>query len=285
MARWQAAIMLLPVIFFSGFAMYMVLWNVYISLTNWSLLSPKPKFVGLQTYLSLLQDMIFKLGIKHSVIITLIILALGNLLGIFLAGGLYFLRSNLQRTVYLSVFLYPMTVSSASVGLIAEFLYMRAIGIDWLLMKLHLPQISWLGTETVAQISVSLVELWALSGLATLFYLAAFLGIPKDVIEAARIDGAGGLKILFRIILPNSLSGLIISSALLFLFAFKVFTVPYFLGGGFTNFYLTTATMYIYNAWFGEHFAKASADAVIITAIVTAVIVPYASYLLSRMRR
>ena len=283
MAKWQGALMLAPAIVFAGIALYFVLWNIYISFTNWSIFSPKPKLVGLSTYAELFRDMIFKLGLTHSAIITAIVLAVGTALSILFAGGLYFLRSNVQRSVYLSVLLYPMTVSSASTGLIAEFLYMRQIGIDWLLARLHLPAVSWLGTALMSQVSVSLVEIWALTGLGTLFYLAAFLGVPKDIIEAARIDGAGPFKILFRIILPNSLSGFIIATSLMFLFSFKIFTVPYFLGGGFTNYYLVTATMYIYNAWFGEHFAMASADAVIITVIVTIVVVAYATYLLKRI--
>ncbi len=285
MTRWQGALMLIPALFFAGVALYMVLWNIYISFTNWSIFNPKPKFAGLSTYTALFHDMIFKLGITHSAIITAVVLVVGTVLGILFAGGLYFLKSNVQRSVYLSILLYPMTISSASAGLIAEFLYMRQIGIDWLLSMLHLPAINWLGTSLSSQLSVSLIEIWALTGLGTLFYLAAFLNIPKDIIEAARIDGASSIKILFKIIIPNSLSGFIIASSLLFLFSFKVFTVPYFLGGGFTNYYLTTATMYIYNAWFGEHFAEASADAVIITAIVTAVVVSYATYLLRKISR
>jgi len=53
-----------------------------------------------------------------------------------------------------------------------------------------------------------IIETWAYTGLAVLFFLASFMSVDKSIIEAAKIDGANNFYLLFRIILPNSMNGL-----------------------------------------------------------------------------
>ncbi|MCE4607649.1 MAG: sugar ABC transporter permease [Caldisphaeraceae archaeon] len=282
--RKGALIMAIPTLFFSGVLLYLVAWNIYLSFLNWSLVSRIPKFVGFGTYSYLLHQYFFKIGAMHSAIFSLGLIAIGNPLGIFLAGILYFLP-NKFRTLMVSIFLYPLAISMATNGLIWTWLFNLHLGVDYALRLIHLPTIPWLTTPTTTIGALFLVEIWAYTGLAVLFYLASFMGVDKSIIEAARIDKAGGFKILFKILIPNSMNGFIVSTALLFLFSFRLFSLPYVIGGGPTNLNLMTLVTYLYYLFYSEFFSASAATSVIVTVVATAVIIPYALYGIKRWIR
>lgn len=271
----QIILMALPLLFFSGLLLYIIVWNLWLSLENWSFLVRHPTFVGGATYAAMFRSLFFRAALLHSFVFSAGLIAIGDLLGLLLAGLLFFLP-NAQRSVYLSIFLYPLAISMATNGLIWDWFFNPLLGLDWVLVRLHLPAIQWLNTETSTLLSMFLVEMWAYTGLAVLFYLAAFMGVEREVVEAARIDGAGGLKILFRILLPNSMNGFIVATALLFLFSFRMFSLPFVIGGGPTNLYLMTLAEYVYYDIYTEFFSESSAASMIIVAIATAVVIPYA---------
>ncbi|MFP3227833.1 MAG: glucose ABC transporter permease GlcT [Caldisphaera sp.] len=274
----QGYLMVIPTLLFAGLLLVTVVWNVWLSFLNSSILVHKPKFVGLATYQYLFSQYFFKISTTHTIIFTIGLVAIGNVLGLLSAGLLYFIPNTVQRSLYLSIFIYPLAIASSTSALIWEWLLNPTIGIDWLLKLLHLPAPYWLGTSNMTLISMIMIEVWAYTGLATLFYLASFMNVDKTVIEAARLDKAGGLKILFKILIPNSMNGFIISTALLFLFSFRIFTIPFVLGGSATSPTLMTYVMYVYNLFISEYFSASAAMAVIVTIIAAAVILPFAIF-------
>ena len=280
-SRLQSLVMAAPLLFFSGLLLYLIAWNVYISLENWSYLVRHPTIVWGQTYVQMFKDIFFRKAFTHSLLLSAGLVAVGNVLGVLLAGLLYFLP-NTQRSVYLSIFLYPLAISMATNGLIWLWLFNPTLGLDWVLAQLHLPTIGWLNTGTSTFLSLFLVSVWAYTGLAVLFYLAAFMGVEKEVVEAARIDGAGGLRILFRILLPNSMNGFIVSTALLFLFAFRMFSLPFVMGGGPSNLFLMTLTEYVMYSFYVSMFSQSGAASTIIAAIAAAIVIPYALFGIKR---
>lgn len=269
--------MVLPTLFFSAMLIYIVIWNAWLSTLNWSLLHSRPTFVGFGTYTSMFKGLFFRVALYHSAIFSIGLVAIGDLAGLLLAGLLYFLP-NTQRSIYLSVFLYPLAISMATNGLIWDWLFNPELGFGWLLSSLGLPRINPLANATSTVLSMFLVEFWAYTGLAVLFYLASFMGIDKSIIEAARIDGAGGFKILFRVLLPNSMNGFIVATALLFLFSFRMFSLPFVIGGGPTNLDLMTLTEFVYYEFYTEFFSESAAASTLITLIAAAVVIPYAVY-------
>lgn len=274
-------LMALPLLVLSGLLLYIIFWNLWLSLENWSFLVTRPRIVGFATYAVMFKDLFFRKALFHSAVFSVGLVAIGDLLGLLLAGLLFFLP-NTQRSLYLSIFLYPLAISMATNGLIWDWLFNPLFGLDWLLARMHLPVIQWLNTETSSMLSVLLVEVWAYTGLAVLFFLAAFMGVEREVVEAARTDGAGGLKILFRILLPNSMNGFIVATALLFLFSFRMFSLPFVIGGGPTNLFLMTLAEYVYYDIYTEYFSMSSAASMVIVAIATAVVIPYALFGLKR---
>ncbi|MCY0859363.1 MAG: glucose ABC transporter permease GlcT [Sulfolobaceae archaeon] len=281
----SAIILVIPTMAFTIILLYLVIWNAVVSFMNWSLLNPKPYFVGLQTYLSVMKQFQFVNSLVHSLELSATLVVVGNVLGILFASLLYFLSSNKVRSVFLSIIIYPLAISMAVDALIWLWLYNIDIGIDWVLVKIGLPKFPWLSSTSTMFPSLILVTIWAYSGLATLFYLAGFMNIDKTIIEAAKLDGAGSFKILRKILLPNSLNSFIISTALLFLFSFRIFSLPYILSGGPTNIFLQTLVVYMYYLFTVEFFSQATAVATIVTLIASIVILPYALVIIRRWIR
>lgn len=278
-------VLVIPTAIFSVILLYLVIWNAVISFTNWSLLNPKISFVGLQTYFSVVRTFQFSNSILHSLELSASLVTIGNILGILFAGLLYFLSSNKARSVFLSIIIYPLAISMAVNALIWLWLFNINIGIDWLLVRIGLPQFPWLSSTSTMFPSLILVSIWAYTGIATLFYLAGFMNIDKSVIEAARLDGASAFKILYKLLIPNSFNSFIIATALLFLFSFRIFSLPYILSGGPTNIFLQTAVVYMYYLFTVEFFSQATAVATIITVIASVIIIPYALIIIRRWIR
>ncbi|MEM3204461.1 MAG: glucose ABC transporter permease GlcT [Saccharolobus sp.] len=278
-------ILVIPTAIFSAILLYLVIWNAVVSFMNWSLLNPKPSFVGLETYISIIKTFQFTNSLMHSLELSAILVVVGNLLGIFLAGLLYFLSSNKARSVFLSIIIYPLAISMAVNALVWLWLFNINIGVDWLLVKIGLPRFPWLSSTSTMFPSLILISIWAYTGIAALFYLAGFMNIDKTVIEAARLDGASAFKILYKLLIPNSFNSFIVSTVLLFLFSFRIFSLPYILSGGPTNIFLQTAVVYMYYLFTVEFFSQATAVATIITLIASIIIIPYALIVIRRWIR
>ncbi|WP_162509234.1 sugar ABC transporter permease [Thermogymnomonas acidicola] len=206
----------------------------------------------------------------------------GNLLGILLGAFIFFVGNGRARTFFTSVFVYPpLAISSAAVAVIWTWLFNIHTGINVILAALHLPTGTWLDSRATMLPSLILVSLWEYSGLSALFYLASFQNINRNILESARLDAAGPpLRVTFRILLPNAKNGFIVSTALLFLFAFRIFSLAYVSVG--LNPAIETAVLRMYYFYTTEFFSYSAASGVIIVVIAAVVVIPYALYGLKR---
>lgn len=162
-------------------------------------------FVGLDNYIEVLGSSSFQAASARTLGYTALVVTFEFVLG--LAAALLFNslgdRSRLLRTA----FLYPLMIAPIVAGLLWRFLLIDNVGIvNELLFRLGIldnrNDIGWLSDSTIALFSVALPDIWLTTSFMTLVLFAGLQNIPGDVIEAARIDGAGPVSILFRIILP-----------------------------------------------------------------------------------
>lgn len=162
-------------------------------------------FVGLDNYIEVLGSSSFQAASARTLGYTALVVSFEFVLG--LAAALLFNslgdRSRLLRTA----FLYPLMIAPIVAGLLWRFLLIDNVGIvNELLFRLGIldnrNDIGWLSDSTIALFSVALPDIWLTTSFMTLVLFAGLQNIPGDVIEAARIDGAGPVSILFRIILP-----------------------------------------------------------------------------------
>jgi multiple sugar transport system permease protein len=192
-------------------------------------------YVGLENFRSILQSPSFIASLKHSIAFTIvsqiIVMVCANILAIALEKP--FRGRGLVRFLILLPWVAPVSLGTIGWKWILDSIYSV---ITWVLVWAHLVNPfntpMWLGEPNLAQASVVLVHCWRLIPFSTVILLAGRTAIPKEIPEAAAIDGAGFWRTLFQINLPMMLP--ILSVAVLFgtIFTFTDMTVVYILTAG-----------------------------------------------------
>ena len=192
-------------------------------------------FVGLKNFASVLQNPTFLQALRNSFLFTVssqvLVLIGANFLALVLKNA--FRGRRFVRFLILLPWVAPVSIGSIGWKWILDSLYSV---INWVLVRLHLVNAfsapMWLGEPKLAMMSVILVHTWHMLPFATVIILAGWTAIPKDIPEAAAVDGAGFFRRMFQIELPMMLP--IISVAVLFgaIFTFTDMTVIYILTRG-----------------------------------------------------
>jgi len=208
-----------------------------------------------------------------------LLVLLGNLFGLLIASAIFNLGGQRLRNVFTAYFIYPLSLSLVTSGIVWRWLFDNDRGLNALLRPLGLPGLLWLSGIN-AFWSLVLVSVWVYSGLGALFYLAMFYNVSREIIESAQVDGAGTLKIMARIVIPNSRQAFIISTIFYTLFSIQMFDLPYSIL--FINPFTSTMVMYTYLKFAATYFAVAAASAMSIVIISAAIVIPYALYGLKR---
>ena len=268
-------IFFLPALIFGALLYYGVFWNIYIALTNYSLLHPVPEFTGLYSFMVLFNDYEFQMAFERTMLWVAVLVVLGNIVGLLIATAIFQLESPKLRNALTALFVYPMSLSMIVVGIMWRWIFDPYKGIDVVLKGLGIGSIDWL-TGYNAFWSLSLVSVWVYAGFSAMLYLAAFYNVDRSIIESAMVDGADTFTIMTRIVIPNSRQGLLISTIFLALFAIQMFALPYAVL--FLNPFTETMVMYVYNKFVSQYFFLASAAAIIIIVVSAFIVIPYAMY-------
>lgn len=182
-------------------------------------------FVGLQNYIDLFDPTHF-LGSRFTQILgnTIVFTMTTVLIGVPISLGMALLLNRRMRAMGLwrfSIF-YPSLLPLIGAASIWAFLYSNEVGlINAVLNGLNLPTVNWLGNPDVVLWSVIVVNIWKQVGYFMIFYLAGLQGIPKDIYEAAELDGANTAQQLFSITLPLLRRTTLFVSTVAFIFAFQ----------------------------------------------------------------
>ncbi|WP_082115265.1 carbohydrate ABC transporter permease [Lentzea aerocolonigenes] len=182
----------------------------YLSLTDWNGVAGKANFVGFDNFERLAGDSLFLDAIKNNLLLLLLMPAATIAIGLFLAtmiqrGGSDGRSGVRGARFYEIVFFFPQLLSVAIVAVLWGFAYnpnnglingvLRAIGLDGLAR-------SWLAEPSLALFAVMAVMVWSGVGFYMVLFSAAIDGIPREIYEAALIDGASGWTTFWRITLP-----------------------------------------------------------------------------------
>ncbi|MEY9966541.1 multiple sugar transport system permease protein [Streptacidiphilus sp. MAP12-16] len=218
-------------------------------------------WVGLHNLDQISNDPSFGLAWRNTAEFTVLALLLGYAMPFFVAILLNELRHGrgyLRILVYLPVMLPPV----ASLVLF-QYFYNPDYGLfDHLLRILHLPTSQWLQSPSMAMVSVVIASTWMNMGSATLVYLAALQGIPGELYEAAEIDGAGVLRRIWHVTIPQTRLILSMMLMLQIVATMQVFVEPFVLtnGGQGVNGSVTTIVYLIYQYAFNfSNYGAASA--------------------------
>ncbi|MEV6815975.1 sugar ABC transporter permease [Micromonospora sp. NPDC051296] len=216
---------------FGAFGLYPMLRTAWMSLHDWDMIGDH-SFIGIDNYTRLFTDDYF----WNALVNTFGIFALSTIPQILLA---LFLANLLNRTLLraktffrMAIFI-PNVVSVAAVAIVFGMLFQREFGlINWLLSFVGIDQIDWDGQRWSSWTAIASMVNWRWTGYNTLILLAGMQAIPKDLYEAAAIDGAGPWRQFWRITLPMVRPTLIFVVILSTIGGMQLFTEPLLFANG-----------------------------------------------------
>ena len=161
------------------------------------------EFVGLENFRYVLGDPRFWRSFWNTLYFVVLGVS-GNVgLGLLLAVLLNRRMPAALLYVFRLAYFLPVLISTAFVAIIWKFLYSTDLGIiNYYVRALGFAPVGWLTDSRIAMISIAILDVWKNVGFFMLIFLAALQDVPREIIEAAQLDGAGRTTILFRIILP-----------------------------------------------------------------------------------
>ena len=198
---------------------------------EWSAGHQDHSFVGLANYLRLGGDSLFLAGIVNTIIFVLASTAAQVTIGLALA--LLCSRIGRHSRVYRTLLLLPILIPGIIIGAIWRLMYNFQFGIiNQALAGFGIEPLDWLGSPSLALLSVILVDIWHWTPFSFLLLLVAVENLPGEVSEAARIDGASAWQEFRNVTLPMLLPAIAVTFAFRAVIALKVFDEIYLLTGG-----------------------------------------------------
>lgn len=234
------------------------------------------EWLGFANYLQLTSDTLFQAGISNTLILAFVAVAFQMVLGFALA----LMTSEIGRgkLFYRTVFLLPILVPGIVIGAIWKLMYSLDFGVlNQMLGVVGLGPLDWLGDRNLALMSIILVDVWHWTPFCFLLMLAAIESLPRDVFEAARIDGASSWQTLIHIMLPLMVPAIVVTFVFRMILAFKMFDQVFLLTGGGPGTSTEVISFSIYRRFFTEDRTGYGAAMSIATIMVIAVLIILAS--------
>jgi raffinose/stachyose/melibiose transport system permease protein len=257
---------------FGAFLLWPILRAVSLSFYEWDGLT-QGTWVGLENYQAVLTDPVLRAPFVHALVLVVFFSVLPIVAGLALAGlmsrvtlpGLGFFRT---------VIFLPQVVATVVVGIAWSAIYapagplndaLSAIGLDGLTT-------AWLGDETWALPSVGLVGTWVFSGLCVVLFLAGLAKVPRELYEAARLDGAGPVREFLAVGLPALRGEIAVAAVLTMIAALRTFDLVYVMTSGGPSNSTTVPSYEVYDRAFVEgEVGSAATIAVVLTALILVV--------------
>lgn len=279
--KFKTGLFLFPALFiYIIVVVFPTVYSLFLSFCDWNGLGAK-KFVGLKNYIQLFtSDSVFYTALRNNIIWIILTICLTVLLALLLA--LVLNRSFRGRIVYRAIFYFPYMLSWIIVGIIWKWMYNPNFGlINQVLGMVGLDSLkgAYLSNTKMALYCVFIAALWQGLGQPMLYFLAGLQTLPNDILEAAKIDGAGKFNLFFRVIVPMLKETFVIVLATQIIASMKVYDIVYVMtDGGSANSTQTLAT-YMYNQTFTySNLGVGSAIATVMVLIMMVVIVPYVAF-------
>lgn len=239
--------------------LYPFVTSFYYSFTDYQFFN-KPEFIGLGNYIKLFtSDPEFFKSLQVTIVYTLFTVPGKIMMALFIA---LLLNKNLKgigaiRTIYYIPSLFS---GSVAVAILWKLLFMNDGAINSILNVLGLPSVKWLGTESMALVTICLLEMW-MFGSSMVMFLAALKQVPADLYESASLDGAGKVKSFFYITLPQISPILFFNVIMQTITALQNFTSAFVVTNGGPNNGTYVLGMKLYNEAF-KYFKMGYASAI-----------------------
>jgi multiple sugar transport system permease protein len=184
-----------------GLSIFPAAWAFLISRQRWNGIAP-PQAIGWRNYERMAGDIDLLAAVRHTLLFTGLFVPTSILLGIVIAVALN--RRIRLIAFYRTCIFVPFVASAAATGILATFVFNPQFGAaNDLLRRLGLPQQLFLENPKQAMLVICLIALWGQVGFTVVVYLAALQDIPRDLVEAALVDGANPVRVFRHVTLPQ----------------------------------------------------------------------------------
>jgi len=271
-----------PVLYILTLVVFPLGSAIITSFTNARFGSVESSFVGLRNYIAPFDDYRFYNSVYVTLFFVSVIVPIEIGLGLVLA--LLMNRNFKGRNILRVIFMIPLFVSPIAFALMGQVIfYEGGGGINGILKDLGLPVVRWRSHPQTAIFTVVLADVWMWTPFVFLIVLAGLQSIPKELIEAAKVDGASGIQLFRRITLPMLTPVILTVLFFRIVDTLRLFEIPFtLLGGGGPGITTETLTVYIYKAGFrGFFFGQAAAMSFIYLVLVSLIV----GVLLYRVRK
>jgi glucose/mannose transport system permease protein len=281
----------------------MIAWTGFVSLSKANDLSFDLTLRGLGNYESVFNNIRFKLDLRNTVAFTVFFVLTSLVVGLLLANLID--RRIRGESIFRSLFLFPMAISFIVTGVVWKWLLTPTAGVNALFgldeasnrwftdpTVLAIPADSGVGRVLsdfglgflastqfglpVAMLSLVIAAVWQMSGFVMALYLAGLRGIPEELREAARVDGAGEWQVFRRVVLPLLTPVTVTAIIILGHISLKIYDLQVAMTGTGPGFATDFPASFMWTTAFNDNlFARGAAVAVVILALVATLIVPY----------
>ncbi len=251
----------------------------YVSLVRWNDLAPDFTFVGFTNYIRLADTERFQIDLRNTFVFTVtfivICLVVGLLLAVLLDQKIKF------ESVFRTIFMFPLAISFIVTGVAWRWLETPSSGINLIFDAVGLGFLKngWFTDPNIGILGVVIAAFWQMSGYVMALYLAGLRGIPDDVREAARVDGASEWQLFRRVIFPLLHPITLTAVIILGHISLKIFDLTVSMTGPGPGFATDVPSLFMYQTtFFASHFSQGAAIAIVLLLLVSLLIVPYLVY-------
>ncbi|MCQ4211917.1 carbohydrate ABC transporter permease [Streptomyces longispororuber] len=254
------------------FTVVPIVGSVILSFFHWDVIDP-PTSAGSANYRELATDTSILTAFGNTLLFMVFAVTLQLATALVLALALQGRMPRWIQQALRSAFFFPLVLSAASISVVMKYLFNQDFGVvNWVLGQFGASPVPWLTSEGWAMAAVVLVYVWQQFGFSFLLFVGGLANIPRELHEAAAMDGATGLRKHLRITLPLLSPTLLVASVVGVINALQVFEQPYVLTDGGPGDATRTAVMVLYQTAFEQlRFGEASAIGVVLFALILTV--------------
>lgn len=197
-----AGLFLTPsLIVFGVFVFFPLVYTLWLSTTDWNLISPEKGFVGFGNYLRLMRDPLFWKVLSNTAIFSVFTVGIAVSLGLFIAVSIN--TKLFGRTFYRTCIFLPYVTATSAMALVWLWIFDPQYGFANLMLKrLGVSGPEWLASTSWAMPAIIIMTVWRFAGYIMLLYLGGLQSINRELLEAASVEGASRRVIFWKITFP-----------------------------------------------------------------------------------
>jgi raffinose/stachyose/melibiose transport system permease protein len=247
-----------------------LIYGLYLTFTSWDGVAKEKPFVGWENYINAFADSAYWQALGRTIIYSLFAVVLVNLVAFILA---LLVTSGVKgQNFFRAGFFVPNLIGGIVLGYVWKFVFNRALVALGNSLSIGLLSTSWLATTNGAMVCLIIVSVWQYAGYMMLIYVAGFMSVSDDVLEAARIDGCTEFQATWYISVPLMVSSFVQCMFLTITRCFMVYDVNLSLTNGEPFNSSVMAAMHVYNTAFTyKNYGTGQAEALILFIICAVV--------------